>query len=265
MIEPKPGFDADDVQLIDNVLRDTSVDGLTRGAILKSAAAAAFVGGGLFGTARRALGASYGTSDSVQELAVTATTAEALAVTYLTAVLYRLNEKSGGEIGGVPVKTVGQVLRAANATEAAHYNLLHSPNKMGKGFQPLTTKFWIPNAALELKNVPATIEYFESLFVNAYALGITIFARSGLTDMARIAGEILGTEAQHLALARFLQGKLPNNVAFMQAPRTTVGEHVAAIEAAGVGFGKRGSKPGAFFRYGGTGSQRTKITGLLPD
>jgi hypothetical protein len=158
------------------------------------------------------------------------------------------------------------VLRAANASEAEHYDFLHSPQGKGMGFQPLTTRFWIPNDFFGpgLRNVPATIEVADSVFVNAYAVAIPIFARAGLYDEARYAGEILGVEAQHLAFARLLQGKLPNNVAFMQAPLTTVEQHVAALVGAGVGFGQRGSKPGRFFQYRGTGDAGTRITGRTP-
>jgi hypothetical protein len=263
VIHPKPGFGADEVQTLENVLADTSVDTHTRATILKGAGIAALAGAGLFGPARKAL-AAHGTSDSVLEIATVATTAEALAVTYLTAVINRLPKT--GTFGGLPIKTVDSVLRAANAAEAEHYDFLHSPNGMGKGFQPLTTRFWLPNDFFGpgLRNVPATIETADSLFVNAYAVAIPVFARAGLYDEARYAGEILGVEAQHLAFARLLQGELPNNVAFMQAPLTTVEQHVDALVKAGVGFGQRGSKPGRFFEFRGTGDARVKLKGLKP-
>jgi hypothetical protein len=259
----RPFSAADDVQVLDNVLTDAAVPRQTRSALLKQAGLAAAVGVGVLAPASKAWGA-HGTSDSVREVAVAATTAEALAVTYLTAVINRLPKS--GTFGGLPIKTVDNVLRAANTAEAEHYDYLHSPNKMGKGFQPLATRFWIPNDFFGpgLRNVPATIEVADSVFVNAYAVAIPIFARAGLYDEARYAGEILGVEAQHLAFARLLQGKLPNNVAFMQAPLTTVEQHVAALVEAGVGFGKRGSKPGRFFDFRGTGDARVKLAGLKP-
>lgn len=259
----KPYTAADDVQVLDNVLAEAAVPSHTRGTILKQAALAAAVGAGVFGSASKAWGA-HDTSDSVLEIATAATTAEALAVTYLTAVINRLPKT--GTFGGLPIKTVDNVLRAANASEAEHYDFLHSPNGMGKGFQPLATRFWIPNDFFGpgLRNVPATIEVADSVFVNAYAVAIPIFARAGLYDEARYAGEILGVEAQHLAFARLLQGKLPNNVAFMQAPLTSVEQHIDALVKAGVGFGQRGSKPGRFFQFRGTGDARVKLAGLKP-
>lgn len=259
----KPYTAADDVQVLDNVLAEAAVPTHTRGTILKQAALAAAVGAGVLGPASKAWGA-HGTSDTVLEVATAATTAEALAVTYLTAVINRLPKT--GTFGGLPIETVDNVLRAANAAEAEHYDFLHSPKGMGEGFQPLATRFWIPNDFFGpgLRNVPATIEVADSVFVNAYAVAIPIFARAGLYDEARYAGEILGVEAQHLAFARLLQGKLPNNVAFMQAPLTSVEQHIDALVKAGVGFGKRGSKPGRFFQFRGTGDARVKLAGLKP-
>jgi hypothetical protein len=265
MDKRRTGFTPDDAQTLDNVLADTQTSRSTRAEILKKAGllAAAGAGATVLGPAERAF-AAHGTSDSVQEIGTVAATAEALAVTYLTAVINRLPKR--GTIGGLPIGTVDRVLRAANASEAEHYDFLHSPNGRGMGFQPLTLRFWIPNDFFGpgLRNVPATIEVADSVFVNAYAVAIPVFARAGLYDEARYAGEILGVEAQHLAFARLLQGKLPNNVAFMQAPLTTVEQHVQALVQAGVGFGERGSKPGRFFRFRGTGDARVPLSGLKP-
>jgi hypothetical protein len=66
---------------------------------------------------------------------------------------------------------------------------------------------------------------------------------------ARYAGEILGVEAEHRALARHAQGKLPDNVGFEVYKIKTIGGIVGALEAAGIGFGKRGKGPGAFYTY----------------
>ena len=95
----------------------------------------------------------------------------------------------------------------------------------------------------------ATIEYAETQFVNAYLIAITAFAKAGKDSLARYAGEILGTEAEHRALARFAQGKLPNNVGFERYKIHTIGGIVAALEKAGVGFGKKGKRPGAFYEF----------------
>lgn len=228
-------FEAEDVQRLDNVLKGTSMPSLTRRGLLGKAAA-----GGLGVGALGMLGAvpaAFASGDSITDITRAAVTAEALAVTYLTGLV--LN----AETIGIPRELV-PVLKAANAAELEHYKVLRS-----LGAKPLTTKFWAPNSFFQKKNVFPTIEYAETQFVNAYLIGITAFAKAGKTDLARYAGEILGVEAEHRALARFAQGKLPNNVGFESYRIHTIGGIVKALEEAGVGFGKRGKGPGRFYEF----------------
>jgi hypothetical protein len=98
-------------------------------------------------------------------------------VTYLTGLLQN---------NLVPKQFV-QVIKAANASEYDHYTALKQ-----LGAKPLTTKFWAPNAFFEKDKVFATIEAAEDLFVNAYLVGATVFAKAGNADAARYAGEIGG-------------------------------------------------------------------------
>ena len=65
----------------------------------------------------------------------------------------------------------------------------------------------------------------------------------------RYASEIAGVEAQHLALARYGAGKLPNDIAFADYSITTIDGIVTALEKAGVGFGTQGSAPGQFVTF----------------
>jgi hypothetical protein len=177
-------------------------------------------------------------ASSVNALITDAVTAEALAVTFLTGVIENAS-KIGIEASLVPV------LKAANAAELDHYTVLRS-----LGAKPLTKRFWAPNAFFASpKAVFATIEYAETQFINAYLIAITAFAKGGQASLARYAGEILGTEAEHRALARFAQGKLPNNVGFEEYKIHTIGGIVKALEKAGIGFGARGKKPGAFYDF----------------
>ncbi len=78
---------------------------------------------------------------------------------------------------------------------------------------------------------------------------MTAFAKAGKESLARYAAEILGTEAEHRALARFAQGKLPNNLGFEVYKVHSIGGIVKALEAAGIGFGKQGKGPGAFYEF----------------
>jgi len=243
---------ADDAQTVENVLADTDTPATTRRWLLERAAvgAAAASAVGAFGPASSAL--ARGRGDSVKTVGTTAVTAEALAVTFLTEVIRR---------GGLSTQ-VDQVLRAANAEEERHFRVLRK-----SGFKPLTDRFWIPDAFFgggDEKKVAAVIEIAETLFVNAYLIGITTFARAGKTDFARYAGEILGTEAEHRALARFVQGKLPNNVAFEGYRYSRMSHIVKALEAAGVGFGTKGSAAGAFHTFRGAGNAVVPITNKNP-
>jgi len=226
----------DDVQRLDNVLADTKTPALTRRSLVaRAAVGAAGIGAlGALGPIPSALAAG----STIDQIVTDAVTAEALAVTFLTGVI--VNAKAIGiDSSLVPV------LKAANAAELDHYKTLR-----GLGAKPLTKKFWAPDSFFkDSQSVFATIEYAETQFVNAYLIAITAFARAGKASLARYAGEILGTEAEHRALARFAQGKLPNNVGFERYDIHTIGGIVAALEKAGIGFGTKGKGHGRFYSF----------------
>jgi len=251
----------EDVQVLENALTDSAVAPETRKALLKRASTSLLAAGGV-GALLAACGgssssssaaaapaasstststttaASAGTGAQIQQIIDTAATAEALAVTYLSAVI----KKSPG----TPVAKFTDVLKAANAEEYDHLKAL-----MQLGAKPITTKFWAPNAFFgpNLSGVFPTLEIAETLFVNAYLIAITTFAKAGKASLARYASEISGVEAQHLALARFAANKLPNDVGFTDYSITSIDGIVAALEQAGVGFGKQGSAPGKFVTF----------------
>jgi hypothetical protein len=235
MSERQP-FEPDDVQRLDNVLADTTISTVTRRSLVSKAAAGA---AGL--TAFGALGpipSALASSNTIVSILNDAVTAEALAVTFLTGVV-----ENASKIG-IPPNLV-PVLKAANAAEFDHFKTLR-----GLGAKPLTTRFWAPNSFFaSSKSVFETIEYAETQFVDAYLIAITAFANAGKGSFARYAGEILGTEAEHRALARFALGKLPNNVGFEEYHTHTIGGIVRALEKAGIGFGKKGKGPGAFYTF----------------
>lgn len=222
----------DDVQTLDNVLRDTATTGVTRRALIGRAAATAAI----FSAAVPGAALADSSASAVSTLIDTAVTAEALAVTYLTGLIENPS-KTG-------VTKFVDILKAVNASELDHYNALSS-----LGAKPVTTRFWAPDAIFEPGNVFPTIEAFETLFVDAYLIGVTTFAQAGKADYARYAGEIGGVEAQHLALARFADNKLPDDRAFQSYTVKSIGGIVAAIEKAGIGLGKPGAKPGKFYEF----------------
>ncbi len=230
-------LETEDVQRLDNVLADTETPSLTRRSLVaRAATGAAAVGAvGALGPIPSALAAG---GNSVNAIVTDAVTAEALAVTFLSGVV-----ANAGKIG-IPSNLV-PVLQAANAAEYDHYKTLRS-----LGAKPVTQKFWAPDQFFASANdVFATIEYAETQFVNAYLIAVTAFAKGGKDSLARYAAEILGTEAEHRALARFAQGKLPNNLGFESYKIRNIGGIVKALQSAGVGFGKQGKSPGAFYEF----------------
>lgn len=229
--ETESRLTTDDVQTLDNVFEHHRLPPMTRKALLATAAGAA-VAASVPGIASAASG------DSAKEIGTAAVTAEALAVTYLSNLI-----KDAGHAFPKPVQNV---LKAANAAEQDHFQALS-----GLGFKPQTTKFWIPNVAFVPKNAAPVIEYLESVFVNAYLIGTTAFAGAGQADYARYTVEIGAVEAEHRTLARGLQGKLGDNLAFTSYTVKTIPEILSAIEKLGIGFGKQTSTPGRFFTYSG--------------
>lgn len=239
---------SDDLQELDNVLEDTQTTPKTRRWLLKSAATGA-VAAGVLGPAGTALAATRReTADSVKTVVTTAATAEALAVTVLTAAVKA--------VPGTPSGAFAPVLKAANTSEYEHFLAL------GKlGGKPLTTKFWIPDAALGPQNVNLfkTLELAETLFVNAYLIGITAGVQAKLKPAGiRYMGEILGVEAEHRALARYARSQVekgmvevPNNKGFETYTIKSMAGIVKALEGAGFGFGKEGAGPGQFVEFPG--------------
>ena len=245
----------DELQYLDNVLTDVGTKKDTRAGLLKKAAIGA-VGVGALGQAGSALAAS--STDSVATITTDAVTAEALAVTVLTAAI-----KASPGTKAAPFIPV---LKAANQAEYDHYTTL-----AGLGAKPLTTKFWIPNAALGAGNVNLfkTIEAAETLFVNAYLIGITTFAKAKKDSLARYAGEILGTEAEHRVLARYAESVIngskhvPNNLGFELYKFKSMAAIVGELEKAGFGFGKQGASPGAFYDFPGNPLKNGTGSGVL--
>jgi len=231
-------LEAEDVQRLDNVLSDGPTPSVTRKALLRRAAAGAAGAAtiGAFGPVSSALGAGATSAGTISDIVNAAVTAEALAVTYLTGLIE--NARATG------VTAFVDVLKAANASELDHYKALRS-----LGAKPLTTKFWAPDAFFKPGAPFKVLEFAEEQFVNAYLIHITATAKAGMDTAARYGAEILGVEAQHLALARFAQKRLPNDVGFQVYKTHTIGGIVDNLAKAGLGFGKKGKGPGKFYEF----------------
>jgi len=156
-------------------------------------------------------------------------------------------------------------IRAAATEEKIHYETLVSS---AVGGVPVTKRIWVPNEVFaSAKNLLTTLVVGDQVFINAYLLAGTVFARAGGlkgSRFSRFAAEFMGAEAVHRALALQSLGRLGNDRVFMKfgqreavtgLPTTgqpgfyKITDAVAILESAGFGFGKPGSKAGAFFDY----------------
>ena len=227
---------------------------------LVSGTAAALGSLGLLGfaTSGSAL-AAVKTADenSVENLAAVAATAEVLATIVNTVG----PEKLGDRLDAVTLRNI----RAAAQQEKNHYELLTSSAVGGKA---VTKMIHVPDEVFASpENLLTTLVVGDQVFINAYLLATTVFARQGTlkgSKFARYTAEIMATEAVHRALALQSLGKLGNDRVYAKfaqreevqgLPTTGAGgfykimDAVAVLESAGFGFGKAGSKPGTMYSY----------------
>ncbi len=201
-------------------------------------------------------GGSMGTPPNTMEnIANIAATAEVLATIVNTV---------GPERVSLDATTRANI-RAAAREELIHFEVLTSE---AVGATPVTTRIWVPNAVFASREgLLTTLVVGDQIFINAYLLGLTVFARAGgLTGsrFARYLAEFMGAEAVHRALALQSLGRLGNDRVFMRfaqreevtgLPSTgqpgfyRIDQAVAQLQAAGFGFGEEGSAPGAFYEF----------------
>ncbi len=228
---------------------------------LVAGAAAGLGSMGLLGFAASAADAHRvprtGRENSVETLTTVAATAEVLATIVNTVGAERL----GSRMDAVTLRNI----RAAAQQEKNHYELLTS---RAVGAKAATTMIHVPDAVFESpQSLLTTLVVGDQLFVNAYLLACTVFARQGTLSgsrFARISAEICAVESVHRAVALQSLGRLGNDRAYARfaqkeevrgLPTTgtpglyTAPEHVAALESVGFGFGKAGSAPGQMYSY----------------
>ena len=195
--------------------------------------------------------------NSVETIAAVAATAEVLATIVNTVG----PEKLAGRLDAVTLRNI----RAAAQQERNHYELLTSDAVGGK---PVTKMIHVPDEVFASpENLLTTLVVGDQVFINAYLLATTVFARQGTlsgSKFARYSAEIMATEAVHRALALQSLGRLGNDRVYAKftqreplpgLPTSGTGgffkimEAVKVLEAAGFGFGKAGSKPGTMYSY----------------
>jgi hypothetical protein len=152
---------------------------------------------------------------------------------------------------GTPSEQFVPVLRAAVATEFDHVRALDAV-----GAKPLTSRFWVPDAAFGAGGVGlfAAIEAVETIELSMYLVGVTEMTRRRDAFKARLCAEAMATESEHRVLARYAQDLLGNDVGV---------PNKSALEALGIGYGRQGATPGRFYDYpgdpvaNGTGTAQT--------
>jgi hypothetical protein len=155
---------------------------------------------------------------------------------------------------GTPSAQFLPVLKAANTTEFDHVNAL-----LAIGAEPETTSYWIPDAAFGAGGAGlfASIEAVETIEFSMYLIGVDDATHRRDEAKARLCAEAMATESEHRVLARFAQGALgatigvPNNISFAPFSYQDIDDVKDALEALGIGYGRQGAAPGAFYEYPG--------------
>jgi ferritin-like protein len=230
----------------------------TRRGLIKGAAAGV-AGMGLLGLVTGTADAAVKTDpqNAPEQILAVAATAEVLATIVNTVGA----EKLGPQMDAVTRRNV----RAAAQQEKEHYELLTS---RAVGAKAVTKRIYVPDDVFATpESLLTTLVVGDQVFVNAYLLGTTVFARQGTlsgSKFARYTAEIAAVEAVHRALALQSLGKLGNDRVFAKfAQREAVAglpttgapgfykitTAVSILESAGFGFGKPGSKRGTAYDY----------------
>ncbi len=258
--------------LYDTIDRQNGHESASTRRTLVKTTAAALGSMGLLGMVSTDAFAAVRTNDanSVENLTTVAATAEVLATIVNTVGA----EKLAGKLDPVTLQNV----RAAAQQEKNHYELLTSSAVGGK---PATTTIWVPDAVFASpKSLLTTLVVGDQVFINAYLLATTVFARQGTlsgSKFARYSAEIMATEAVHRALALQSLGQLGNDRVYAKftqreqvkgLPTTGAGgffkilDAVAILESAGFGFGKPGALPGAMYEYAPVAARTPTVAGV---
>jgi hypothetical protein len=228
-----------------------ATEGMTRRRMLGRAGALAVTGAmvPLTGTdtaAAAVRGGHVGGRHSLRHFLNFTVTQEQFGVTAVTAAIRKAP--------GTQSEQFVPVLRSAVTTEFTHVQAL----KHNFGARPVTSKFWIPDAVFDGGvTLFTSLAAVEAIEVSLYLVGVNAFTVRSNAFGARLCAEALGTEAEHRVLARFAASQLgaptapPNNVGFEPFPYQTTNQVIKALTGLGIGYGKQGATPGAFYEYPG--------------
>jgi hypothetical protein len=223
----------------------TGTEGTTRRRMLARAGTMALAGAIVPLTQTGTAAAAVRGSHSLRSFLDFTVTQEQFGVTAVTAAI--------AKAPGTPSAQFLSVLRAAVTTEFRHVQALEAI-----GAEPLTSKFWIPDAVFDGgAGLFTAFSIVEAIEVSLYLVGITAFSGRSNAFGVRLCAEALGTEAEHRALARFAASQLgaptspPNNLGFEAFPYRTTDDVRNALTGLGLGYGTPSSAPGAFYEYPG--------------
>lgn len=163
------------------------------------AAGMGLLGAGLLAGCGGSGSGSSSSSNMDQTILNAAATAEALATTmYYNIITASGGIYSSGLAGNAPDQAY---LVAGYEQELNHYNFL-----VNAGAKPLATTFYFPNNMfVNPQTTVNTLVTLEDAFIAAYLIGVRDFSTSALKV---IAGQIMGVEAEHRALARVVTNDL---------------------------------------------------------
>jgi hypothetical protein len=204
------------------------------------------------------------TSESVQTIINIADTAERLAVTLLTAAV---NNAAQLGLDGILLAFT----QAALAEEQYHADFLEK-----SGAVALTNTFTVPDAKIltDQKTFFHTVEAAETLFIGAYMAAVREFTDLGQPELAKVAYQIGGVEAEHrahvragMALTGDASGIPPNNKAFESNVAQTVGDAARQLQALGFigGNGTAVQYPGRSAALAAAGSIGAGILNQTPN
>ncbi len=217
------------------------------------AGAAATIGGlGLLGPSfAQAAPKARASANDTQTILNIAATAEVLATIVNTVGAERVN--------------LGDAVTLRNVRAAAREELIHYDTLVSFGGKALAKQIWVPNAVFASRTgLLSTLEVGDQIFINAYLIATKTFGNAGNGNLAVTAAEFMGVEGVHRALARQSLGKLGNDRVYMKfdqkegakdAPNAgapgfeDITVAVAQLQAAGFGFGAKGTKPGRFYEF----------------
>ncbi|MDP9728678.1 MULTISPECIES: ferritin-like domain-containing protein [Alicyclobacillus] len=177
------------------------------------------------------------TAEPTQEIINLALTAEQLATTF-----YYNGVMNAATLPVTNNQDNQPYLRAALDEENIHAQILSGAGaKSVAGDNP---KFYFPKGTFTSdQTFAAVLEALETAFIEAYLAAIYQFASNGRNDLAQLAGQIMGVEAEHRVLGRVITNEsVPNNISLEKAPPK--GSTVADVAKALIPFlSKNDSNP----------------------